>query len=323
VFDMPALLDLLRAIRGRRIRVVTVDTRQPSPFASALLFNYVANFIYDGDAPLAERRAQALLVDPAQLRELLGEVELRELLDPEALGELELQLQYLTPERAVRHADGLHDLLLRLGDLSPGEVRARSAEDPDPWLAALTQDRRILQVSVGGETRFIAAEDASRYRDTIGIPLPPGVPDAFLERVADPVLDLVQRYARTHGPFRTGDVAARLAIGEATARPALAALVASGRVVEGAFRPGGSGGEWCDTGVLRTLRQRSLSKLRHEVEPVEPDAFARFTLAWHGLDAPRRDRSALFDTVESRRPARSTWRCRRIFPHGARHSFHS
>ena len=304
VFDMPALVDLLRAIRDRRIRVVTVDTRQPSPFASALLFNYVANFIYDGDAPLAERRAQALLVDPAQLRELLGEVELRELLDPEALGALELQLQYLTPERAVRHADGLHDLLLRLGDLSATEVRARSAEDPDPWLVALVQDRRILQVSFGGEIRFIAAEDASRYRDTIGIPLPPGVPDAFLERVADPVLDLVQRYARTHGPFRTADVAARLAIGEATARPALAALVASGRVVEGAFRPGGSGGEWCDTGVLRTLRQRSLAKLRHEVEPVEPDAFARFTLAWHGLDAPRRDRSALLDTVERLEGAR-------------------
>jgi len=298
IFDMPALLDVLRRIRDRRIRVVTVDTRQPSPFAAALLFNYVANFIYDGDAPLAERRAQALLVDPVQLRELLGEVELRELLDPDALGALELQLQVLTPERAVRHPDGLHELLLRLGDLSLGELRARSAGDPQPWLIGLERDRRVLRVIIGGEGRYIAAEDASRYRDTVGIPLPPGVPDAFLERVADPVVDLVQRYARTHGPFRTAEVAARLGIGEATARPALAELAASGRIVEGAFRPGGTGGEWCDSGVLRTLRQRSLAKLRHEVEPVDPAAFARFTLAWHGLDAPRRDRSALLEAGE-------------------------
>ena len=303
VFDMPALGEIMRGIRDRAIRVVTVDTRTPSPFASSLTFNYVANFIYEGDAPLAERRAQALLVDPAQLRELLGEVELRELLDADALDELELQLQYLTPERAAKHPDGLHDLLLRLGDLSADEVRARAA-DPDAargWIDSLLRDRRIVPLRVGGQggdERFVAVEDVARYRDAIGIPLPQGLPAALLTPVGDPVGDLVARYARTHGPFALSGPARRLGVGEAVIREALHALAAAGRVVEGAYRPGGQGVEWIDAGVLRTLRQRSLARLRHEVEPVEQPALARFAGSWHGVDAPRRGPRALVEAVE-------------------------
>ncbi len=300
VFDMPALLELLRGIRDRAIRIVTVDNRTPSPFAASLLFNYVANFIYEGDAPLAERRAQALLVDPAQLRELLGEVELRELLDADALAELELQLQHLTPERAARHLDAVHDLLLRLGDLSRDEVGARSAEPAatEIWIAALREARRVVALNIGSEERLVAVEDVPRYRDALGTPLPLGLPASLLEPVADPLGDLVARYARTHGPFRTADVARRFGLGEAVVRDALLGLASAGRVVEGAFRPGGAGLEWCDTGVLRTLRQRSLARLRHEVEPVEQPALARFAIAWHSLDAPRRGPRALRETVE-------------------------
>ena len=300
VFEMPAFDEILRAIRDRSIRVVTVDTRTPSPFASSLLFNYVANFIYEGDAPLAERRAQALLVDPAQLRELLGEVELRELLDADALAELELQLQQLTPERAAKHADGVHDMLLRLGDLTAFEILARSTDGASAasWIATLERDRRIVGLRLGGEVRFVAVEDVARFRDAIGVPLPQGLPASLLRAVSDPIGDLVARYARTHGPFRAIDAAQRFGVGEAVVRDALHVLGATGRVVEGAFRPGGTGAEWADAGVLRTLRQRSLARLRHEVEPVEQPALARFATIWHALDVPRRGPRALFETVE-------------------------
>ena len=211
VFDLPALTDLLRQITTRELRVHVVDTRKPSPFASSLLFSYVANFIYEGDAPLAERRAQALAVDPVQLRALLGEASLRELLDPEAIQETELALQRLGGHRAAGSADALHDLLLALGDLSLAEceARARPPEAARGWLAALAAERRVFAFTpagmseetgpIGAARRFVAAEDAGRLR-AIGVVPPPGVAPALLEPVADPVGDLVSRYARTHGP---------------------------------------------------------------------------------------------------------------------------
>ena len=299
VFDMPALLEVLRAIRSRDVRVVTVDSRSPSPFASALLFEYVGNFIYEGDAPLAERRAQALTVDPAQLRQLLGEVELRELLDANALAELELQLQHLEPERAARHVDAAHELLLRVGDLTRDELKARSVPEApvDEWLFELQRDRRAIAVPIGGETRWIAAEDAAKYRDALGAVVPPGLPDAFLVSELRPLASLVRRFARTHGPFTAIELARRLGIGPLLVAGVLGDLVETGTVLEGEFRPGASGAEWIDSGVLRTLRQRSLARLRKEVEPVEQIALARFALAWHGVDAPRPGEAALVDAI--------------------------
>ncbi|HEU4695233.1 MAG TPA: DEAD/DEAH box helicase, partial [Vicinamibacterales bacterium] len=186
-FDMPALVDILRRASTRSLRVVTVDSRAPSPFAASLLFSYVANYIYDGDAPLAERRAQALSVDQAQLRELLGDAELRDLLDADALHDVEQQLQHLTERYKVRTADGLHDLLIRIGDLSEGEVLARSTlPDTAGHLATLERDRRIVSLPIAGARRYVAVEDVSRYRDGLGISLPPGIPAALLEPVRDP-----------------------------------------------------------------------------------------------------------------------------------------
>jgi ATP-dependent Lhr-like helicase len=299
VFDMSALLEVLRGIRSRDIRVVTVDSRTPSPFASALLFEYVGNFIYEGDAPLAERRAQALTVDPLQLRQLLGEAELRELLDAGALAELELQLQNLTNERLAKHPDAVHEMFLRLGDLTRDEVAARTITGAhvDEWLEDLERERRIVSVRVGGELRFIAAEDAAKYRDALGVVLPVGLPDAFLIGDPRPLPTLARRYARTHGPFTAADLARRLAVGQALVLAALAELATAGTVVEGEFRPGGRGSEWIDAGVLRTLRQRSLARLRKEVEPVEQSALARFALGWHGVDAPRSGDAALLDAI--------------------------
>jgi ATP-dependent Lhr-like helicase len=286
VFDLPALIEVLRMIRSRAIRVVTADTRVPSPFASALLFSYVGNFIYEGDAPLAELRAQALTVDPARLRELLGQADLRELLDLEAVMALERRLQCLDPDRQAKYPDAVHDLLLRLGDLSRQELRARCdpAGTVDEWIANLARERRIVPVTVAGEERFVAAEDAGRYRDALGVPPPPGLPGAFLECVAAPLGDLVARYARTHGPFRAEDAAGRLGIGPAPVETTLRVLETGGRILEGEFRPGGIGREFCDAEVLRALRQRSLARLRHEVEPVSPDAYGRLLLAWQGVD---------------------------------------
>ena len=217
VFDMPALVETLRRIEQRQIRTVTVDSTIPSPFASALLFTYVANYIYDGDAPLAERRAQALSIDQAQLRELLGDVELRELLDADALAEVEAQVQQLEPSYQARSVDGVHDLLLRLGDLTPAEVAARSRIDAAVALEELGRGRRVITVNIAGESRVLPVEYAGRYRDALGVPLPTGLPESLLQSSPTAAADLARRYARTHGPFTTEEFAARYGLGRATA----------------------------------------------------------------------------------------------------------
>lgn len=300
VFDMPALSETLRAIGNRSIRVHVSDSRTPSPFASALLFSYVANYIYDGDAPLAERRAQALSIDQEQLRELLGDADLRELLDVNAIEETEEQLQALAEGYAARNLDAVHDLLLRLGDLSATELVARCEEvDVDASVARLLRARRVLQVRIAGEPRFIAIEDAGRVRDALGVPLPPGVPNAFTGEVPEALVDVVRRYARTHGPFTTAEVAKRYGLSSAAVEPVLQRLMGMGRIVEGGFRPSGVNREWIDVEVLRTIRRRSLARLRKEVEPVEQRTLARLFTRWQGVVQPRRGLDALLDVIET------------------------
>jgi ATP-dependent Lhr-like helicase len=281
VFDVPGLIGLMRDIDARRVRIVEVETPSPSPFARSLLFGYVAAFLYEGDAPLAERRAAALSIDSALLAELLGRAELRDLIDLDALLEVESETQRLTPSRRVTTLEGVADLLRVVGDLTTAEAVARGATPQ--WLAALEESRRALRVRIAGDERWIAIEDAGRVRDALGTALPVGVPEAFTEPVADPLGDLVARYARTHGPFVPADVASRLGLGVAVVSAALARLASQHRVVQGEFRPGGRGSEWCDSEVLRAIRRRSLAKLRHEVEPVPPLAVARFLPAWQGV----------------------------------------
>ena len=201
-FDMPALIGTLTDIRSRRIRIATVDSEQPSPFAASLLFSYVASFLYDGDAPLAERRAQALAVDQAQLRDLIGDIELRELLDGESMQALERELQRLDPRYRAKSLDGVHDMLLSLGDLTAEELAARTTDESVATAADdLVHSRRALAVRIAGEPRYIAVEDAARYRDALGVPLPVGIPEALLAAAPDPLGNLVKRYARTHAPF--------------------------------------------------------------------------------------------------------------------------
>ena len=299
VFDLPALREVLRGVERREIRVVTADPPAPSPFASAILFGFVAQYLYDGDAPRAERRAQALAIDAAQLRELLGEAELRELLDESVLEAMERELQRQEPELRARSSDAVHDLLLRLGDLAADALEARSElADLGATLGDLAAAGRILRVEIGEATRWIAVEHASRYRDALGVALPPDLPPGLLPPVADPLGDLVLCHARTHGPFAPTDLARRYAAPRAALQATLARLLESGRLVEGAFRPGASGRELCDPEVLRTLRRRSLAKLRREAEPVEPATFGRFLLHWHGLLERRRGPDALLDAIE-------------------------
>ncbi len=300
VFDMPALSETLRGIANRNIRVHVADSRTPSPFASALLFSYVANYIYDGDAPLAERRAQALSIDQEQLRELLGDADLRELLDANAIEETEEQLQSLADGYKARNLDAVHDLLLRLGDLNAAELAARcEGIDVEASVARLVRARRVLQVRIAGEPRIIAIEDAARVRDALGVPLSPGVPAAFLAPAPEALVDIVRRYARTHGPFTTVEVAKRYALSNATIEPVLQRLVGMGRIVEGGFRPSGVNREWIDVEVLRTIRRRSLARLRKEVEPVEQRTLARLFTRWQGVVQPRRGLDALLDVIET------------------------
>ncbi len=286
VFDLDALREILGGVASREIAVHAVETPKASPFASSLLFDYVAAYMYEGDAPLAERRAGALTLDRDLLRELLGQEELRELLDPDALADLELSLQALTDERQATTVDQTHDLLRRLGDLSNDEVAARVFEDratADAWLAELAASRRAVRVRIAGEDRWIAIEDVARYRDGVGVTPPVGVPDAFLGPAASALDGLLARYARTHGPFLTPDPAARWGLPIGIVEDALDRLLGAGTILRGEFRPGGAEREWCDPDVLRLLRRRSLARLRREVEPVDPAALGRFLPAWHGI----------------------------------------
>ena len=299
VYDLPALVGLMRRVQRREVGIHDVDTHQPSPYARSLLFGYVAQFVYEGDSPIAERRAAALSLDQGLLAELLGRAELRELLDPDVLAEIEETLQRTDPERRARDAEGVADLLRWLGPVTTEEVAARTVEGgaAAEWLTTLADARRAVPVRMAGEERWAAIEDVGRLRDGLGVPVPPGVPDAFTEPVDDPLADLVSRFARTHGPFTVADVAARLGLGVAVARQTLQRLGGQGRVLEGEFRPSGSGAEWCDAEVLRMLRRRSLARLRQEVEPVEPAALGRFLLAWQHVNRPQRGRPRGVDGV--------------------------
>jgi ATP-dependent helicase Lhr and Lhr-like helicase len=288
VFDLPALKEVLAGVDRRDIAVHSVETLRASPFASSLLFDYVAAFMYDGDAPLAERRAGALTLDRDLLRELLGQEELRELLDPYALADLELSLQSLVDDRRATTADQVHDLLRRLGDLTPDEVAARTeggAATSTAWIDELVRTRRATLVRIAGEARWIAMEDVARYRDGVGVQEPAGVPAAFLGPAAHALEGLLARWARTHGPFLTPEPARRWGLPVRAVEDALERLLAAGTILRGEFRPGGAEREWCDPDVLRLLRRRSLARLRREVEPVDPAALARFLPDWHGVSA--------------------------------------
>ncbi|MDC5696051.1 ATP-dependent helicase [Intrasporangium calvum] len=310
VFDVPGLVELMTDIRSRAVSVVDVESGQPSPFAKSLAFGYVAQYLYEGDSPLAERRAAALALDPTLLSELLGQSDalaLRDLLDPAAVARTEAELQRLTPERAARDAEDVADLVRVLGPLSTADIVARSAEDFAPRdvegaLRALEAARRLIAVRVAGAERWAAVEDAGRLRDALGTALPVGVPAAFLESVPDPLGDLVARFAGTHGPFTVHTVAEWWGLGPAVVHDALRRLVSAGRVVEGELLPtesgGGHGAEFCDAEVLRLLRRRSLAALRHEVEPVSRDDFARFVPQWQGVGCGQRGREGLLRAVE-------------------------
>ena len=295
VFDLAALSELMRAVRSREVRAVVVDTERASPFASSLLFDYIGQYLYEGDAPLAERRAQALTLDRELLAELLGTEELRELLDPAAIAALELELQGLGEGRHPRDADEAADLLRRLGDLSEAEAAARGVQAG--WLAGLAAERRALRIRIVGEERWIVVEDAARYRDALGAALPAGLPEVFLGASAEPLVSLLARWARTHVPFVSAEPAARWGLPVRAVDQGLALLVSRGEVLAGEFRPGYAGREYCHPEVLRTLRRRSLAALRREVEPVPVEVFARFLPAWHGIGAESSGIDRLVDAI--------------------------
>ena len=287
VLDLPSLAALLADLHSRRLTLVEVETQTASPFASSLLFDYVATYMYEGDTPNAERRAAALALDRELLRELLGQEELRELIDPEALAEVEAQLQHRTEAGRARDRDALQQVLRNVGDLTAAEAQERVQEgySADSMLEKLIAERRAVQVRVNGEERFIAAEDAGLYRDALGVPPPAGLPDSFLDENDDALGSVVRRYARTHGPFPTGQLAARYGVDPT---PALREAERGGNLVRGELLPGGTEREWCDTDVLRRVRRASLAHLRREVEPADRRQLARFLPSWQNVDAYRR-----------------------------------
>jgi ATP-dependent Lhr-like helicase len=295
VFDLPALTSVLTDLSAGRIRLHEVETDRPSPFSTSLLFGYVAAYLYEGDSPLAERRAQALTLDPGLLAELLGEVELRDLLSAEAIAAVEAELGWLTPERRLRGPEDLADALRVLGPLTPADITDRGGTAA--WIDILRSSRRVIDVTLT-EPRIAAIEDAGRLRDALGCALPVGVPSAFTELVDDPLVDLIARYARTHGPFTATTVADQFGIGTSIARRALADLAAQGRVVSGQFRPGGDGTEWCDVVTLRRIRRRSVAFLREQAEPVPAATLASLLPEWHGVGRDSRGPDSLLRAVD-------------------------
>ena len=283
VLDLPGLEQLLRGLHTRELSLVEVETQRASPFASSLLFDYVATYMYEGDTPNAERRAAALSLDRDLLRELLGQEELRELIDPNALAEVEADLQRTSERTRAANSDGLHDVLRAVGDLTADEAQARClpAVGAARILSELEKDRRAVRMRIGGEERWIASEDAGLYRDALGAVPPGGLPAVFLEDVKEPLPRLARRYARTHGPFTTREMSDRYGL---DLGPVLRELERAGDLIRGELRPGGSEREWCDPDVLRRLRRASLATLRKEVEPAEQRALARFLPEWQGVD---------------------------------------
>lgn len=313
VFDLEGLKTVLAGVQSHSIAVRHVQTETPSPFASAVLFSYTGNFIYDGDSPLAERRAQALALDHLQLQELLGEINYRELLASQVLCHLRDELQRLHTQYPVRTADGLHDLLLHLGDLSRHDIAARCVSPPDEqagdlWIAELLNQYRIVELTIVAEQRFIAVEDAPRYRDALAIELPEGIAKSLLEPVDAPLTDLVSRFARTHGPFSTEDVCTRFKLDQRDVEETLVTLSQAGRLIAGHFTeiPRETGPtsdsavnrQWCDANVLRTWKQRSLALVREQIQPAPPEACTRFMLDWHGIGRRRDGSEDLLDVVE-------------------------
>ncbi len=296
VFDLPALREILAGVARRDIAVHGVETAKASPFAASLMFDYVAAYMYEGDTPIAERRAGALTLDRDLLRELLGQEELRELLDPDALADLELSLQALSEDRRATTVDGVHDLLRRLGDLTTAEVAARTEGGlaaAVPWLEDLAAARRTVRTRIASDERWLAIEDVARYRDAVGIAPPVGVPAAFLGPTTGALDGLLARWARTHGPFLTPEPARRWGLPAGVVQDGLERLLANGSLLRGEFRPGGAEREWCDPEVLRLLRRRSLARLRREVEPVDPSALGRFLPDWQGVVPAGAGRPAL------------------------------
>lgn len=302
VYDVPALVELMAGIAARRVRVAETETAKPSPFAASLLFGYVGAFVYEGDTPLAERRAAALSLDATLLAELLGRVELRELLDPDVIAATGRQLQHLSDDRAARDAEGVADLLRLLGPLTEEEVAARAdGAGIAGWLEGLRAARRALTVSFAGRGWWVAIEDIGRLRDGVGTAVPLGVPAAFTEAVADPLGELLGRYARTHTPFTTAEAAARFGLGLRVTADVLGRLASDGRLVRGDFVAAGEGAggeQWCDADVLRILRRRSLAALRAQVEPVSTAAYGRFLPAWHGMSSGHSGLDGLVSVID-------------------------
>ncbi len=283
VLDLPGCKEILRALQTREISLVEVETPVASPFASSLLFDYVATYMYEGDTPTAERRAAALSLDRDLLRELLGQEELRELIDPEALERVEADLQCRSEMTQATDRDTLHDVLRRVGDLSREEVGARvfPGVDAHALIEGLLRERRAIAMRIGGEERVIAADEAGLYRDALGAAPPGGLPEAFLADVPDALRELVARFAATHGPFSAAELHERYSLDTASV---LRELEREGAVVRGEIRPGGTARDWCDVEVLRRLRRASLAVLRKEIEPADQRRLASFLPSWQGVD---------------------------------------
>ncbi len=292
VYDLPALHALMNQVAEDRVSVVEVTTAQPSPFAAPLLFGYVLEFIYASDAPQAERQASLLTLDSSLLGELLGQTPERDLLNAGAIKRAEQELQRCDPRYQASHTEGIIDLLRDLGPLSAAGIAARFSGNPDAISPAIMQfaaARRIIPVTLAGEARWAVIEDAGRLRDALACVLPDDLPATFLASVADPLGDLISRYARTHALFTTRQLATHFGLGTAVADERLRALHSQGSLMNIGAGTEAAETEWVTAENFRRLRLRSLQSAREATRPVPPSAWVRLLLERHGLHDLQRE----------------------------------
>lgn len=303
VYDLDALDDLMQRLTAGSVQLVEVTTEVPSPFATDLLFGYIAQFMYGTDVPLAERRASMLTLDSTLLGDLLGQTGLSELLDPLVMDQLERELQRLAPGYKVKGKEGVADLLHELGPLCVQAVAARldsGTSEAASFLSSLESERRVIRIRISTQEVWAGIEDAGRLRDALGVSLPVRLPPAFLETTAEPLHSLLARFVRTRGPFTTGDAASAFGLGISVTEAALLQIANQGKLIPGRFRirpdvksPTRVSGvtrspaqhEWVGDDVFRRLRIRSLQAAREATQPVPHHAYIRLLFEQQNLVA--------------------------------------
>ncbi len=286
VMDMEHLLQVLAAIQRGEIQVVEVETAAPSPVAAGLLSAFIAIYMYEHDTPRAERELQTLSLNRELLDDLLDEPALSRLLRPEAISQEWERLQRTAPQTRARTVEELAQVLDTLGDLRESEVCSRCDGDWQAWLRQLLDQGRIVRAALpaerGEELRWLPVDGYPEYRDAFALKdIALRAEVAALHYAGDDArLAILRRMLRNSGPLTRADISQRYSFDDAWLAAALDQLVAAREAARGRYAPDVSEPQWCARRNLESIHRRTLSILRHEVQPVSLYVYADFLSRW-------------------------------------------